>query len=374
MTFSLTPQGGTFDEIHVKLEGAVSSANVDEFLTEIKTELAKEPLKNVRLDVSDLNLLDGSGPAALLRIKALCAAEDNNLTLLGAHPELIELLDAVDLEILDSGILHPRPDPNLLVQIGDAVQTLRKMASDIIVFIGAIILGFIGVIKQPSTARWESIPKLIERNGVDAAPLVCALGFLMGAVLAFQAAIQLRKFGANIFVADLVSLSVTLEMGPLMTAIIVSGRSGAAFASQIGAMHVKQEIDALRVMGIDPVRYLVLPRIIAVGFSTPCLTLFANCLGIIGGCLVAMISLDLTPTVFFNQVHRVLEVTDVIKGLIKSFVFGLEIAVIGCHRGFQVRGGAESVGSATTSAVVTCIFVLTITDALFAVVYHYYRF
>jgi phospholipid/cholesterol/gamma-HCH transport system permease protein len=213
--------------------------------------------------------------------------------------------------------------------------------------------------------------KLVERSGSDAVPIVTILNFLQGAILAFQAAIQLRKFGANIFVADLVSVSICLEMGPLLTALIVSGRSGAAYAAHIGTMQVNEEIDALRVMAIDPIRYLVLPRIIAVAFVLPCLTLFADLVGVLGGCLVAVVSLDLTPLSFFNQVHKVLEVSDVAKGLVKSFVFGIEIAMIGCLRGFQVRGGAENVGRATTSAVVMCIFVLTVTDAFFAVLFHY---
>jgi len=190
--------------------------------------------------------------------------------------------------------------------------------------------------------------------------------------LAFQAAIQLRKFGANIFVADLVSVSICLEMGPLLTALIVSGRSGAAYAAHIGTMQVNEEIDALRVMAIDPIRYLVSPRIIAVAFVLPCLTLFADLVGILGGCVVAVLSLDLTPLSFFNQVHKVLEVSDVVKGLLKSFTFGIEIAMIGCLRGFQVRGGAENVGQATTSAIVTCIFLLTVTDAFFAALFHYF--
>jgi phospholipid/cholesterol/gamma-HCH transport system permease protein len=160
-------------------------------------------------------------------------------------------------------------------------------------------------------------------------------------------------------------------MGPLLTALIVSGRSGAAYAAHIGTMQVTEEVDALRVMAIDPIRYLVSPRILAVAFVLPCLTLFADLLGIVGGCIVAAFSLDVTPVAYFNQVHKVLEMSDVVKGLVKSFVFGIEIATIGCLKGFQVRGGAESVGNATTSAVVTSIFILTVTDAVFAVLYYY---
>jgi phospholipid/cholesterol/gamma-HCH transport system permease protein len=219
--------------------------------------------------------------------------------------------------------------------------------------------------------KWESLSRLIETCASDAIPIVTALSFLMGAVLAFQAAIQLRKFGANIFVADLVSVSICIEMGPLLTAMIVAGRSGAGFAAHIGTMQVTEEVDALRIMAIDPMRYLVSPRIIAVALAMPGLTLIADMVGILGGCVVAVLSLDLTPTTYLNQVTKILEVSDVAKGLTKSLAFGVEIALIGCFRGFQVRGGAESVGTATTSAVVTSIFIIVATDAIFSMLFHY---
>ncbi len=270
-----------------------------------------------------------------------------------------------------AGILEPQPEPHLLVQIGAGALTLRRHARDIVTFIGESAMALMHDLSSPRNLRWDRIWPLIDRSGSDAVPIVTILSFLMGGILAFQGAIQLRKFGANIFVADLVSLSICMEMGPLLTALIVAGRSGAAYAAQIGTMQVSEEVDALRVMAVDPIRYLVSPRILAVAFILPCLTLFADLIGMVGGCVVAALSLDVTPVGFFNQVHKVLELSDVVKGLVKSFVFGIEIATIGCLRGFQVRGGAESVGNATTSTVVTSIFILTVTDAVFAVLYYY---
>ena len=204
-------------------------------------------------------------------------------------------------------------------------------------------------------------------------PIVTLLSFLMGAILAFQSANQLRKFGATLFVADLVSISICLEMGPLLTALIVAGRSGAAFAAHIGTMQVTEEVDALRVMAIDPIRYLVSPRIIALALVAPCLTIFADIVGVLGGFMVGVFSLDLTPTQYLSEVKKVLELDDVLKGLTKSLVFGIEVAMVGCLKGFQVKGGAESVGAATTSAVVTSIFVIVVTDAVFALLFHYLR-
>ena len=258
-----------------------------------------------------------------------------------------------------------------MVQIGEGTQNLWQTGRDIFIFIGATVVALSQDLSNPKKLKWDSLWKLVERNGTDAVPIVTVLSFLMGGILAFQAALQFRKFGANIFVADLVSVAMCLEMGPLMVAIIASGRSGAAFAAHIGTMQVTEEVDALRVMAIDPMRYLVSPRIIAVALVLPCLTLLADVVGILGGCVVATFTLDLTSSAFFNQMSKVLEISDVAKGLTKSLVFGIEIAMIGCLRGFQVRGGAENVGKATTSAVVTCIFILTVTDGIFSAFFYY---
>jgi phospholipid/cholesterol/gamma-HCH transport system permease protein len=302
----------------------------------------------------------------------ICEHFNNSFKLSNVPPKVQSLLELFDFkEVKSAGILQPRPQPRLLIQIGEGAQNLYATMRDILIFIGGSVDALVKDLANPRQLRWDSLSKLIEKCGTDAVPIVGLLSFLMGGILAFQGAIQLRKFGANVFVADLVGLSIVLEMGPLLTSLIVSGRSGAAFAAQIGTMQVTEEIDALRVMGIDPVRYLVSPRVVAVAMVVPCLTLMGDLAGIIGGCLVAAFSLDLTPIAYFNQLHKVLEFSDVLKGLTKSFVFGVEIAMIGCLRGFQVRGGAENVGSATTSAVVTCIFVLTVTDAVFSMLFYY---
>lgn len=363
---------GTFDELRITLEGSVSMDNAELVRRDLIKVLEAEPLKNVVIDLSELQYFDSSGTAILMEVGQLCELGKNSLKLERIPPSVQGLLSLVDPKGLQAeGILRPRPPQALLVQIGEGASNLWNTSRDNLVFIGGAVQALVKDLVHPGQRRWDSLSKLIERCGTDAVPIVLLLNFLMGAILAFQSAIQLRKFGANIFVADLVGLSIVLEMGPLLTALIISGRSGAAFAAQIGTMQVTEEIDALRVMGVDPVRYLVSPRIVAVALSAPCLTLIGSLLGIVGGCIVAGISLDITATAYFNQLHRVLELTDVLKGLTKSFVFGIEVAMVGCLRGFQVRGGAESVGAATTSAVVTCIFILTLTDAVFSMLFYY---
>ncbi len=361
-----------FDELNVSLHGKISVENADRIRRRLVETVSGQPLKNVVLDLGEVEYFDSSAAAVLIEVHRLCADRQNSLKLINVPPRISSFLNLVDFEHFKSaGILQPRPEPPVLVQIGEGTLVLRRNVRDIITFIGASVAALANDLAHPMNLKWDRLWQLVDRSGADAVPIVTILSFLMGAILAFQGAIQLRKFGANIFVADLVSLSICLEMGPLLTALIVAGRSGAAFAAQIGTMQVTEEVDALRVMAIDPIRYLVSPRILAVALALPCLTIFADVIGMAGGCLVAVFSLDLTPVGYFNQIHKVLELSDVIKGLVKSFAFGIEIATIGCLRGFQVRGGAESVGNATTSAIVTSIFILTITDAVFAVLYYY---
>ncbi len=371
-TYCISVENRTFDTVWVSLSGKVFLENADLMREELEAIIRSEPLRNVVMDMREVTYLDSAGAAILTDIYQISRESDNTVKLANVPERIQGFLELVDLEhVKDLKTVKGLEEPNLLVQIGEGAEKFYENAKNIVIFIGAVAEATAQDLIRPKKAKWDDIWKLIEKAGADAIPIVTALSFLMGGILAFQAALQLRKFGANIFVADLVSVSICLEMGPLLAALIVTGRSGAAYAAQIGTMQVTEEIDALRVMGIDPIKYLVVPRILAVALALPCLTLFADLIGILGGCLVSVLSLDLTPTSYFNQVRKVLEVTDVTKGLGKSVAYGVEIALIGCLRGFQVRGGAESVGHATTSAVVTCIFVLTATNAVFSLLYHY---
>ena len=237
-------------------------------------------------------------------------------------------------------------------------------------FLGTCVLAALGLLREPRTANWKAIPSIMVRAGTDAVPIVVLINFLVGFVMGFQGAVQLKQFGANIFVADLVGLSVTRELGPLMTAIIVCGRSGAAFAAELGTMKVSEEIDALRTLGFGPVRYLVLPRAIGLMLVMPFLTLFADLVGVLGGLAVGLVSLDLTITGYFIETKKAIAFWDVGSGLLKSVVFALAIAVISCQRGFATTGGAEGVGRQTTASVVSILFSLILIDATFTVFFH----
>ena len=212
----------------------------------------------------------------------------------------------------------------------------------------------------------------MQGTGVDALPLVGLISFLLGLIIAFMSSVQLEQFGANIYVASLVSLSMTRELGPIMTAIIVAGRSGSAFAAEIGTMKISEEVDALFTMGFDPTRFLVVPKIIASIIVVPLLTLFSGLFGILGGLVVGISMLDLTANAYITQTIETLDLFDVFWGFMKSGVFALLIAWVGCLRGFQVRGGAASVGQATTSAVVSSIFLIIVSNSIFSVMLRYW--
>ena len=209
----------------------------------------------------------------------------------------------------------------------------------------------------------------IERAGVNALPIVCLICFLMGLIMAFQSAIPLKQFAAELFIADLVSVAMLRELGPLMTAILLAGRSGSAFAAEIGTMKVNEEVNALQTMGIDPVRFLAIPRIIASIIVTPLLTLFANFMGLVGGWVV-YISLGFPTIVYINQIKSAVTLTDLWGGLFKAGVFGLLVAGIGCFRGMQTSMGASAVGQSTTRAVVSGIVLIVMADGLFSVIYY----
>lgn len=219
--------------------------------------------------------------------------------------------------------------------------------------------------------KWGSAIHQMVLTGVNAVPIVSLISLFVGMVLALQGAYELQKFGANFYVTALVGVSMTRELGPLITAIVVAGRSGSAFAAEIGTMKVSEEIDALEAIGLNSVKYLVVPKYLALLIMIPCLTLLSDVSGILGGGLFEMVQLDQTFSMFILATRDALEMRDISTGLIKSLVFGIIITKVGCYEGFSVRGGAEGVGKATTASVVVSIFLIIFADVLFTALFYY---
>jgi len=276
-SFSVRVEDRHFDEMCVHVSGTIFMDNAESVRRELLRIIQSQPMKNVEINLRDVEYMDSSGVAILVAVSRASEGLSNRLRVTNVPERLQGLLALLDMPApAPSGILQPLSEPNLLVQIGEGCFTLHRNAVDILTFIGASVQALARDLSRPHKLKWEGLWKLTERAGADAVPIVTILSFLMGAILAFQAAVQLRKFGANIFVADLVSVSICLEMGPLLTALIVAGRSGAAYAAHIGTMQINEEVDALRIMAIDPVRYLVSPRILAVALALPSLTVIAH--------------------------------------------------------------------------------------------------
>jgi len=243
-------------------------------------------------------------------------------------------------------------------------------ALDALAFIGESISALAAAVLSPRSLRWRDILLAAQRVGADALPIVSLISFLMGLILAFQAAVAMRQFGAEILVADLVGISLVRELGPLMTAILLAGRSGAAFAAEIGTMRVNEEVDALVTMGLHPVRFLVVPRMLAALVMTPLLTLYANMIGLLGGAAV-MSTFDIPLSAYMRETFAFVGLSDFLGGMAKTIVFGAIVAGVGCLRGLQTRAGAASVGLAATSAVVTALVLIVVADGIFAVAYYY---
>ena len=331
--------------------------------------LAEPREGRLAFDLSGVDTLDGAATALLLALRDDVVAAGGQVEIVGAHGGVRAMLDLYGSHP-PKPCLQPPPAPiGILDEIGrEALGVVgQNRALD---FIGDVALAGAKAVRVPSSVNWRDLPRLMERAGADSVPIVLVINFLVGLVTAFQAAVQLRQFGANIFVADLVGLSVTRELAPLMTAIIVAGRSGAAFSAELGTMRVSEEIDALRTLGFDPYGFLVFPRVVTLVLVLPLLTILADGIGIAGGLLVAMLGLDITANAYLVETQKAVGLWDVFSGCLKTVFFGLGIALIACQRGLAVRGGAEGVGRATTSAVVTSLFAIVVLDAIFTVLFN----
>jgi phospholipid/cholesterol/gamma-HCH transport system permease protein len=322
---------------------------------------------SVRIDLGHVQVMDGACVALLVHLQTELRHRKVPCELVGASPELRRLLTLYGRR--RSRRRLPRRARNAVDQIGQATVAFFTAALGVLDFFGELLSAGFSALRHPRSLNLRDVALTMERSGADAVPIVLLINFLIGFVMAYQSALQLKQFGANIFVADLVGLAMVRELGPLMTAIIVAGRSGAAFAAELGTMKVSEEIDALRTLGLVPLRYLVLPRVLGLTLVGPVLTLLADAIGIAGGVLVGVTQLDVTPAAFMAQLGQVMAPWDILSGLLKSVVFSGAIAVIACQQGLATSGGAEGVGRRTTAAVVSILFALILLDAVFTVLF-----
>jgi phospholipid/cholesterol/gamma-HCH transport system permease protein len=339
---------------------------------ELRETVTAEPgLSAARIDLSDLTRLDTGGAWLLVRTERRLAAMGVALAMEGVrarHAELLRLARTTATEPLPP-MPQARGFLDLVAHVGEESLRIGREAALLLSFFGRICVTLGRTMVQPWRLRGTALVRQIELTGIDALPIVGLLSFLIGIVLAFQGADQLRRFGAEIFTVNLLGVSVLRELGVLLTAIIVAGRSGSAFTAQIGAMQVNQEIDALRTIGLDPVEVLVVPRLLALVITLPLLAFFANFMALVGGGLMVVLTLDIPLAQFMRQLSGAISTQMLWVGLVKAPVFAFLIAMVGCFEGMRVTGSAESVGRLTTTSVVVSIFLVILVDALFSILF-----
>ncbi len=317
-----------------------------------------------KIDASGLDYCDGAGLALLWEVQKRGGGKIE-----GLKPEMSKLLESFsEGEGTKEEEARKKPESGLEA-LGHTGWSLTHDLYEQIAFLGELTVTFLSFLKHPRALRWNDVWNTYDRAGVQALVVVGMISFLTGLIMAFQAAPVLQQYGVDLFVINLVTLAVVRELGPIMTAIVLAGRSGSAFAAEIGTMKVNEEINALNTMGLDPMRFLVAPRVLASVLATPFLTIYSDLLGTFGGVFV-MLCRGFPPIALWRQLVGAVTIDDVMAGLIKSFVFGALVAAVGCLRGLQTASGASAVGVSTTRSVVSGIFLIVVVDAIFAVVYY----
>ncbi|MGD8394562.1 MAG: MlaE family lipid ABC transporter permease subunit [Candidatus Eiseniibacteriota bacterium] len=352
------------------LEGRVDSSNSPELDKRFEA-LELDDGQSLLVDLSGLERIDSTGVAVILEARHRLGARDHRLQVRGAS-DAVRKIFAISLRhagVLDEETPTAFWDP--VSAAGQSVIRFKDRLEELVVQAGNVSYWMLVAPFLGKPVRFGETLRQAGFFGADAVPIVGLIALLIGLIMGMQAAEQLRQFGAAIFVADMVGIATTRELGPLMTAIIVSGRTGSSIAAELGTMVVTEEIDALRTMGLDPVRHLVVPRILALVLVMPCLVAIANVVAIFGGFLIGTVHLGLGPQTYINETIQALYLSDITAGMVKAVVFGAVIANVGVFEGFAVSGGSEEVGQATTRAVVKSILFVIIADAVFTALFYF---
>jgi phospholipid/cholesterol/gamma-HCH transport system permease protein len=320
------------------------------------------------VDAAQVAAMDTAGAWLLNRALRRLEAGGRRVRLQGLRPEFEALFKLISARAPARGIAAPEA-PGLLMRIGRATGQGLNDSFGLLAFVGETAIALARWIGAPRRIRWRAILHNVQSAGLEALPITGLLTFLLGVVIAYQGAEQLQRVGANIYIADLVGLSMVRELSPLITAIIVAGRSGSAFTAQIATMKVTEEIDALRTIGVPPLDILVLPKVLALVLVLPLLTVYTDVMGVLGGMVMARAQLGVSFGTFVERLNEAVSLTSYLIGVGKTPVFAVIIATVGCFQGLQVGGSAESVGRQTTVSVVQSIFLVILADALFSIAF-----
>lgn len=356
------------DEVGISLSGALTVHTIGPLMPQVRTLIAAHPRPSFKVELQGVIQLDTSGAVFLQSLPAMARTMDKELQL-DVLPENLQPF----FEFITTPT-EPLPQPpssqTALERLGDRVYTLLQEAIEFSYLAADLTIFSIQSLFRRDQIHRGSFTDQAYAIGAQALQIVGLILFLIGAVSALQSAAQLRQFGADIFVADLLGIGLTRELGPLMTAIMVSGRSGSAIAAEIATMKFTEELDALKTMALDPLRFVAVPKMWAMIFCMPLLTIMANFIGILGGTFIGMVSLDIPASTFLSQVFSALFFKDLLTGLVKSISFAWIITIIAVHRGLQFSGGASGVGEATTSSVVSSLFGIIVLDAFWGLIFY----
>jgi len=329
--------------------------------------------RRVTLDLAGIERLDTAGAWLVLRTEHDLAARGNSVELRNLRASFTPLFDQVRGRGAGAPLPHPIPAHHTLLgfvaRIGEVTLRLMRRGYSILGFFGLVAITLAELVRHPRRLRLTATIVQMEHTGLNATPIVGLLSFLIGVVFAYQGADQLRRFGAEIYTVNLLGIAILRELGVLLTAIIVAGRSGSAFTAQIGTMQVNEEIDALRTLGLDPVEVLVVPRVFGLVVTLPLLAIYADFLGLLGGCLMSWATLGISIPTFIDQLHSAIGQWTFWVGVIKAPFFAAVIALVGCYEGFNVERSADSVGRLTTQSVVESIFIVIVADAAFSIMF-----
>ena len=362
------------DKLTIHFQDRLDVSNAGPLIKELNVLLRTHKPNNLVIDMEKLDHLDDYGISVFVELKKMMGERRSIFSLINISEKTEEILSMHSFNVLgQQPISEHKISPNFFANLGNSIFSIGREIGFMLTFLGETCFSFLMFLRRPGSLRWNDTIENMKRVGLDALPIVGLISFLLGLIMAFMSSVQLQQFGANIYVASLVGISMTRELGPIMTAIIVAGRSGSSFAAEIGTMKISEEVDALSTMGINPNHFLVLPRVLAACMVVPILTLFSDLFAISGGLVVGVTMLDLTVSGYTNQTINTLTLFDVFWGVFKSGLFALLISWTGCLKGFQVKGGAAGVGQATTSAVVTSIFLIVLSDSLLVVILRYWN-
>ena len=366
---TISASGG---EVTAAISGRLTAASVAVSARHILDPIRRANIRNVTIDGSQITYCDGAGIGLIGEIRRTASLAGGLLQFRGFPQDLQTLIDLSALPDPSAPHLRPPPAPGLVTQIGISAAGVLDDLRALVAFLGELVAAIAWSIAHPARLRWRDLWPIAEKVGVNAVPVLSLMGLLMGVILAFQAAVPMERYGARDAVPAVVAIAVLRELGPLITAVLLAGRSGSAFAAEIGTMKITDELSALESMGIQPVRFLAVPRVIAAMAVTPLLCVVCNGMAILGGYIV-MSGFGYTGLRYAKAIVSASDLSDLLGGVAKTVVFALLVAGAGCLRGMRTASGPGAVGDSTTRAVVAGIVLVLIADGIFGVLFYYLK-